>query len=375
VFWLLGAAVLVHVGTADYFAGYAGTRSVAAPVAARWLTWAQTDPATSPSLRALGVKTMLYTDPNRAMRGQQEFSQDESTFAHDCTGARIEANRSGQFLMDPRSPALLALWKRHMQRYTAAGRFDAIFADDANNLAYVRGRPCGSSEAQWLQATNAMQQALGYPVIYNGLSNFSDQTISATIGLNATAIGGMMEQCYGGSPAIPKTSGAQWIVTENTELRMVSERKLFFCYGNDTTQADRALDSRLYVYASFLLSCDPSLSVLWEYYQGESRFHVMPEVQVVALRPPKSVRSVDELRMPSGIYQRTFGACYLAGRKQGECAVAVNPDSQSHPLPLRGYRRIVQLSGGGVLDGGTVRIAAPGPPASLGALSAVIAFK
>jgi hypothetical protein len=372
---LLAASPPAHVATSDYFGGAAGTHLVDAATAARWLTWAETNIAGSQQLRPLGVKTLLYTDPNRALSRQPEFAAGESAFAHDCNGGRIEANRAGQYLMDPHSQALLAVWKGHVQRYTAAGQFDAVFEDDADNLEYLRGMPCRFSSDDWLQATNDMQRALGYPIVYNGLSVFSDQTVSPSIGLNATAIGGMMEQCYAVRPTVPKASGAHWIVTENTELRMGAEGRLFLCYGNDTSPAASALDGRLYVYASFLLGYDPSSSVLWEYYQGPSRFHVMPETQLVPLQPRTTPRSVADLRTASGTYQRAYAACYLAGQPQGPCVVAVNPDAQPHPLNLAGYARTLQISGGGVLDGGTARIAPPGAPATLGALSAVVAFK
>lgn len=373
--WLLAASPPDHVATSDYFGGAAGTHLVDPSVAARWLTWAETDIADSLRLRGTDVKTLLYTDPNRAMNRQPEGRADESAFAHDCAGGRIEAYRAGQYLMDPHSQALLGVWRAHVQRYGRAGQFKAVFEDDADDIAYVRGMPCHYSPEDWLQATIAMQQAVGYPVVYNGLSNFSGEAVSPAIGLNASAVGGMMEQCYARSPAQPKTTGAHWVVTEDTELRMAAEGKLFFCYGNDTTPAESALDGRLYVYASFLLGYDPSSSVLWEYYQGPSRFHVMPETQLVPLQPPTTPRSVADLRTASGIYQRAYGACYLGGRLQGPCIVAVNPDAQAHPLNLAGYTRTLQISGGGVLDGGTARVAPPGAPGTLGALSAVVAFK
>jgi hypothetical protein len=371
---LAASGPITHLQTSDHFAGYAGTRTVPASVAALWLTWAETDIPGSQLLRRYGVKTMLYTDPNRAMRGDADFTSDESAFAHDCMGQRIMAHMRGQYLMDPHSQALLATWKSHVTRYTAEGHFDAVFEDDADTVAYANAQPCNFEPQDWLHATIAMQRALGYPIIYNGLSNFSDRSVSISIGLNETAIGGLMEECYSTASPPFKTSGDRWLVAEATELQMVAERKLFFCYDNDTTDAAHAIDRRLYVLGSFLLSYDPGLSVLWEYYQGPSHFHVMPEVQLVPLRPQLEPRSIDDLRTPSGVYVRAYGDCYLAGRSQGPCTVAVNPDSSPHPLYLRGLHRTLQLSGGGILDGGAVRISATAPPSSLAAFSAIVAF-
>lgn len=369
-------AVATHLPTADYFSGYAGTRSVSPEAAARSLTWAETDISTSPRLRALGIKTILYTDPNRTMVGDADFTPDDSAYAHDCYGRRIMANRPGQFLMDPHSPVVRTVWRSHVTRYAAEGHFDAILNDDANNLLYAHGQPCNYQPMDWLQATNDLQQSLNYPVIYNALSTFTDRTVAMSIGLNRTAIGGMMEQCYAASPSQPRESGDSWYVAEATEIKMAQDHRFFFCYGNDTTNASLAIDSRLYVLASFLLTYNPSTSVLWEYYEGPSRFHVMPETGLVLLQPAQVIRSVSDLLRPSGVYERDYSECYLGGRGQGPCIVAVNPDAVSHKLALnRQYRRTLTLFGGGVADGGTARILPPGPPAELAPLSATIAFE
>lgn len=372
----LAAVPMAHIQTGDHFAGYAGTRSVPPDVAAKWLTWAETDIPGSVSIRRFGVKTMLYTDPNRVMKGDADFPKDESAFARDCRGSRIESvPRPGQYVADPHSPALLAVWKSHVTRYSAEGHFDAVFEDDADTIQYSTGTPCNFDPADWLKATNDMQRALNYPILYNGLNNFSDRTVSISIGLNQTAIGGMMEECYGSSPSQPRLGGDRWYVAEQTELQMAAARKLFFCYDNDTEPAQGAHDSRLYVLGSLLLTYDPSTTALWEYFQGPSHFHVMPEVQLVPLQPHAQPRSIDELRTPSGVYERKYGACYLAGRLEGPCTVAVNPDTSPHAVDLAGYRRTLQLSGAGIVDGGTVRVSAPAPPSELMALSAVVAFK
>lgn len=372
---LLGAAPS-RLSTADYFGGYAGTHLVDASVAARWLTWSETDIPTSLLLRSLGVKTILYTDPNRIMKGDPDYTSDETAYAHDCSGSRIQAaHRPGQFLMDPHSKSLLTVWRTQVSRYVKAGQFDAVFVDDANTIRYTTGKPCTFNPDDWLAATNAMQQSLGYPVIYNGVGNYPNQSVSSSIALNRTAIGGMMEECYGSSPSEPRLGGTRWLVAEATELQMVRERKFFFCLDNDTSGASTSLDSRLYVLASFLLSYDPSSSVLWEMFSGPSRFHVMPEVQLVPLRSEVQLESTSQLITDSGVFQRAYRDCYLKGKAQGPCIVAVNPGTSVRQLSLRGYDRTLQLSGAGVLDGGNVRIAALPPPGSLAPLTAVIAFR
>jgi hypothetical protein len=362
-----------HVPTADYWGGYSGTHSVSAPVAAGWLTWASVNIDGSIALRPLGVKTMLYTDPNRQIAGEPLYTVDESTFAHNCAGARIPTARAGQYLMDPHSPSMLRTWKNLVDRYSAEGHFDAIFEDDADDLVSVRELPCNYDDGAWQAATIAMQGSLGHPVIYNGLSNQSGAEISRAIGLNATAIGGMMEECYA-STKLPEIGGAQWLAAEATEQRMAAENKLFFCLVLDSADASASLRGRLYAYASFLLGYDASSAVLWEIYKTPSRQHVMPEVQLVPGGAQSCPPKVDALRTQSGAYRRSFSSCRLAGRDAGPCAVFVNPDATSHRIDRTGYTRELVLQGAGVLDGGAAQIE-PGGSDELAGLSSEILFR
>jgi Hypothetical glycosyl hydrolase family 15 len=368
------ATAPAHVQTADYWGGYSGTHRVDAGLAARWLTWASVNIAGSQSLRPLGVKTMLYTDPNRQIAGEPLYTADESTFAHDCSGARIATSRSGQYLMDPRAPSLRLLWNSLATRYDAEGHFDAIFEDDADDVAYTKGRPCTYQDADWMDATLAMQRSLSLPVIYNGLSNQTGSDVSPAIGLNAAAIGGTMEECYAASAKEPKVGGPQWLAIEKTELQMAAARKLFFCLGLDPSDAASALDGRIFSYASFLLSYDATSSVLWELYRGPSGLHVMPEVQLTPMQPVGRAVSMDAMRDPGGLYTRAYRSCPLAGRDEGPCEVVVNPDSQAHAIDSASYHRRLALNGSDVLDGGTAVVVAGAPP-TLAPLSAAILFR
>lgn len=372
---LLGA-VPAHVPTADYFAGYAGTKNVAPEIAARWLTWAEVGIPGSQQMRPLGVKTLLYTDPNRQMTGEPMYTPDESTFAHDCGGNRVPTRRAGQYVMDPRSQSMRGVWKNHVARYDGEGHFSAIFEDDANDLAYIASQPCNVDAKEWREATIAAQRNVGRPVVYNGLSLFDGHGVSKSIALNASAVGGMMEECYASSPTTPKVGDWQWAATEDTEIQMARARKYFFCYGNDTSPAESSTDNRLYVYASYLLTYDPHTSVLWEYYRTPSGFHVMPETQFVPLNPVRrTVRRASDLRNRDGVYVREYKNCYLAGRKAGKCAVVVNPDAVEHRISLRGFTHVLSLNGSGVVDGGTATLAGSSMPQSLPPLSAAIAVR
>jgi hypothetical protein len=387
--WEQGAALLLvgllvgampHVKTAGYYAAYEGIPTVPLETAAHWLTWAETDAAHAGQLEYFGVKTMDYTNPNRTVPGQVENSGDESTYAHDCSGNRISTTigAKAQYLMDPHSPDLARRWRADVLAAARLGaHFDAVFSDDSNDIAYMPASPCNYNARDWLAATNRMQQLLGMPVIYNGLGNFSNFGVSESIGLNATAIGGVAENCYATSRGNHVTSGWQWRTMEETERLMARDGKLFFCYGNDTRPASGALQARLYVYASFLLTYDPDTSVLWEYYATPSNLRVMPEVQLVPTDPKNpQISSVDELRQSSDVYERVYRRCYLAGRFVGGCFVAVNPDPIPHPLDdARAYRETLALSGAGVADGGSAQIVGNPPPSELAPFSAVIAFR
>jgi len=358
----------------DYWGGYSGTHTVPPAVAARWLSWASVNIAGARELRPLGVKTTRYTDPNRQIAGEPLYTSAESPFAHDCFTPRFATSRRGKYLMDPHADSLRALWRSLVTRYSAEGHFDAIFEDDADDVEYTAGLPCRFQAADWQAATLSMQRELGFPVIYNGLSIRTGSEVSAVIGLNSGAIGGTMEECYAESARRPESGGADWLSAENTELRMASEHKLFFCLALDPSEAASALQGRMFVYASFLLGYDPDSSVLWEIYHTPSAQHVMPEVQLVPAAPGTNPETIGALRASSGEYRRTFGSCRLAGKDEGPCIVLVNPDDVAHRADTFGYGRRLELSGAGVLDGGRASIAA-GASSDLAPLSAEILFK
>jgi hypothetical protein len=379
--WLLCTALVLfgavpqHVQTSDYWGGYAGTHAVPPQNAARWLTWAEVDAQDARRIAPFGVKTMLYTNPNRLVPGAPLYGP-ERYFAHDCGGGRIStANRADEYMMDITSPGLLDAWRNLVREHVRAAPFTAIFVDDAVGAFYASGEPCGYSEDAWIREMIEAERFVGFPVVYNALSHYNGHGVSKEIALNAAAIGGMMEECYSQLEPNPRATGWRWYADEQTELDMARDGKFFFCYGRDLMPADQAYESRLYTYASFLLTYDISTSVLWEYYQTPTHAHVMPESQLVALDPVRSIRSVTQLRERGGLYVRQYGKCYIAGRFEGACVAAVNPDADSHPFALTGYTRSLVLHGSGVFDGGTVTADGPPPLRDVPPQTAVIAFK
>lgn len=374
---LLGA-IPRHVQTADYWGGYSGTKVVPASAAAEALSWVETDDIGAAEIRPLGVKTIMYTDPNRVRPGDPVYNNDESTFAHTCSGTRARASASyrGQLLLDPRSRALPRVWRRSIDRHGGLAAFDAVFADDSTGAVYSLDRPCNYDLGSWLASESGLFRSAAVPIIYNGLNFFDGHNVSQTIALNQNAIGGMMEECYAQFKPDHRVAGWMWNATEQTELRMAHDGKYFFCYGRDLTPADQAYDSRIYTYASFLLTYDPRTSVLWEYYKTPTGGHVMPESRLVTLNPVKrNISSIEQLRTPEGIYMRAYQQCYIAGKPAGACVAIVNPDDDAHALSLPGYRRTLVLNGSGVFDGGTVSVQNTAPPRTLGPRAAAIAFR
>lgn len=367
-----------HVLTADYLGGYAGTRRVTYAAAATWLSWAEVDANESVAIAGAGIKTLNYLDPARISQGDPIFSEDERLYAHDCSGRRLRYElRPGvqQYLTDPRSPQLARAIANHLRSYSRGTQIDAFFFDDIASLYGMDGKPCGYESGAWVDAFARLIEGLGYPVVYSNLA------LGNTLPINraANAIGGMTEECYArnGSGGAAYTAGSDWIRNENIELAMARARKLFFCYNNALTPADQANGQRIFVLASFLLTYDPQTSVLWEYFRTRSEFHVEPESALVPLAPLTAApNTVQALRTSGGIYLREYARCALRGTLVGRCAVVVNPD----PLvprrsPLRGYRRTLELKGGGALDGGSASPSGPPPPAELPPLTAAIAFE
>ena len=374
---LLLGAVPRHVLTADYWGGYSGTHNLPAERTAPWLWLAETDPQDSDLLSSLGIKTMLYTNPNREMPGDPMWSDDDSEFAHTCAGdrARGEAQYKNIFLTNPSSPTALHAWRASVASHLENAHFDFIFADEADGAAYAQDQPCGYTLTSWLRAEGNLFAGLHLPIIYNALSDFAGHDVAPEIALNARAAGGVMEECYAQLSADHRVGGWRWFATELTELRMAAAHKYFICYGRDLTPADQAFESRMYTYASFLLSYDPNSTILWEYYKTPSGGHVMPESQLVALDPAKPVTRVAQLRESGGAYVRRYRRCYIDAKLQGPCVAAVNPDDVPRSVNLRGYGRVLRLHGVGIFDGGSVTLDRTTPPNVIEPLGAVIAFK
>ena len=377
-----GLDIPTHVLTYDV---YTRAGEVDPVIAAPYLDYAELPYKDVNAFDAAGIKTILYTDPNRTYVGQPMYTQDESTFAHDCSGNRITVGhrRYVTYQMDPRSPDLEPLWNNWVYGLLNAGyNYSYIFEDAANNIHNDSAVPCGYDEASWTAASNANDTLLGQPILYNGLGTLADGVNNPppSLLLNPTTWGGHLEGCYGNITVVnplPKT--AVWHNFETSELTMATLQKPFFCRGLSSPPAETAYAQRIYQYASFLLTYDPGTSAISEKFSTASNLSVFPEETLVALQPLIPLpASVNKLKTSHWTYGRQYAACYLAGQLIGSCAAVVNADNPtvSHPFPWPGvYTHTLVLNGSGITDGGTASAAGPPPPDMVPGTSAVIAIQ
>jgi hypothetical protein len=351
--------------------------------AAPYLDWAAVNNPDANAYSAAGIKTVLYSDPNRTYPGQPMYSNDESTFAHDCAGRRITINgRPGPtYQMDPNSPDLLQLWAGWVNWELNGVHYDAIFDDDANSIHNTSAPPCGYNQIAWSRASNTMNENLGKDIIYNGLGTLGNgiNKPPPAIQLNPSTIGGMLEGCYNNITVVdPVPTKAVWHNFETTEFTMSTVQKPFVCRGLKATPGQTSYASRIYQYASFLLTYNPATSIMSEKFATPSNVGVFPEETFVALEPLiQSPYSIDDLKISKWTYGRQYAACYVWGVSIGACAAVVNADNKakSHPFPWPGvYAHTLVLHGAGIFDGGSMSVNGPPPHALVSGASAVIAI-
>jgi hypothetical protein len=385
-----GPIAMTHVLTGDYLGGSDGTHAISWSQAAPYLTWAQTGYADAANIKAAGIKTQLYLDPNRIDRGNQfQYIATESDYAHTCSGSRVTfgfSNNGATYVADPSSSSLQAHLKQVIagQQALSGNHFDAIFEDDAGPLApqaayatFSPGMPCNYSDQGWIAGGESLNDAATLPVIVNGLNIPNGRSISLAMNLyqSNNTIGGNFEGCYADLNK-PKQTDWVWQITEDSELQSTAHNKVFECMLRNQGSASMNTDNRIFAYASFLLTYDPNTSIYWTEYQTPSGLHVGPESGLVALDPKMpSPSNVQSLQNSGGAFGREYARCYVRGQFVGPCASVVNPDSfSSHTFPYPQYRHTLVLNGAGVLDGGTISTDGPPPPTYLPADESAIVF-
>jgi hypothetical protein len=376
----------LHVSTWDAIGIPGGSYKVTMAQAAPWLNYVMTSPALSASAKAVGMTTLLYSDPNRQYPGDVMWTNDETTFAHDCSGNRISISGSNTWLMDPHSQHLWQLWPSFVQlTHSWGGVFDYVFEDSADEINVNRfsSMPCNFDQTDWTNVTNQMDTALGYKIVFNGLGLVTPNSTAPgpAFALNSTAQGGMSEDCYVGRTPTGYYYYPHWGATENTEILTAQAQKLFVCHADAWVDATANDALRTYFYASFLLTYDRDAMAVDTEFLTASDLHVMPEDELVPTHPlVKTPSDISMLMLPSGVYGREYRDCYVAGQWIGRCAAAVNPNNPSKGGPLAypwgsKYQHTLVMNGAGAYDGGTIATNGPPPPATLPGGSAVIVFQ
>lgn len=351
---------------------------------APYVTWSVVGPGDNAPAQAAGVKTIIYTDPNRVSQDSPEWSNDESEFAHDCSNQRITIVNAKQltYLTNPTSSVLLGLWQQHVSFYNQIGyaQYNLVF-EDTPLVANVSAMPCNFDQSAWIAAQNVMGTGLNYPILFNGLGNLLNgpDSISPAIGLLPTSAGGNMEGCYSNADGPhPMPNLRVWHTFEDTEIQVLASGKMFFCRGFNAAPDTISQVARMYMLGSFLLTYDPALAVFSPKFQpANSGFWIEPEDQLVALDPVLAQpSSIDQLNQGTNVYGRQYKKCYYAGHWIGPCASVVNSDmdGNAHPMPWTNvYHHTLVVTGGDILDGGTASMSGPAPPSFIPGSTAIIA--
>ena len=366
-----------HVMTVYYIGTPFGTTAISPSRAAPYLSWAETGVNNTNSMTSVGMRTLVYVDVNRQELTDPLAAAGNAAFAHSCSSSRIHDVHDNvvQYLMEPRSSALRTAYAEYVRRRTTGHTVTAMFMDDSVSPGvYPRGffspsLPCGFTLAGWQSAQRGLQAAIDQKTMINGLGSPTTWPLLD----NTTTIGGNYENCFASTASVHEPAGSSWLAVERLQAYVTGRNKYFECMALDRTSAISAIRSRLYNIASFLMTYNPSYSMLWENYATPSRISVMPESQLVPTSPIES-NNITYLHRSTGVYMRQYRACYYAGRHIGPCAMVVNSDTTAHARPAFSYafHHTMALHGYGVLDGGTATFNGYAP-GSLAGLSAYVA--
>lgn len=376
-----------HVLTWDAIDGSTGAIKISPLKAAPWLDYALTITSTSVLVKAAGIKSALYMNPNRQAPGGDMYSKDETEFTHTCGGSRIKEYHPDPkaYYTDPHSTILQSLWLQALTAEISWGAvFDFVFEDNADAAVpqNMTGTPCNFTWTGWTKGTNALDDSLGVPIIGNALGYTLPKSTQPGpgIGINPSTAGNMSEDCYVGRTPSGYFYSYRWQALENTEIQMAQAKKLFVCHGDWYGDAKYSIGQRTYFYASILLTYHKSTQIVDTEFGTPSALHVMPEAQLIPTNPlVETPSNISGLAQASGVYGREYGNCYLAGNDVGRCAVAVNSNNPlagpalAFPWPTT-YHHTLTMSGEGVYDGGTVGISGSAPPSMMKGGTAVIVF-
>ena len=376
-------AIPTHVQTGEYL--WSSTEIATNPsMYAPYLTWAYVKTSLAASVKAAGIKVVLYTNPLMPHGSQYDKTLMDQSYpgvrAKTCSGSVVTSWSGSGYLTDVRNSSAAAYVKGVEDYYVnnaiaanpgSSRPYDLVYVDNANSFYGLSALPCNYSDATWTTDMDNALASSGYPTIINTLSTSESDVSNKVAGLKASNIvGGEYEECF---------NDKHWLSEEMAQLQTIALLKSqgkapgagFWCYLNNTT-ADAAtqIPYRNFAYASFLLTYDPDYSVFEESFSTPSTFHVFPETGFVPLNPVSQPAQISDLQTSSGAYVRQYNSCYYRGTLVGACEIAVNPQTSSVSIP-NSYAHSMTISGAGVLDGGSVSFNG-GPVTTLAPQTAVI---
>ncbi|MDQ6824199.1 MAG: hypothetical protein M3007_01900 [Candidatus Eremiobacteraeota bacterium] len=312
--------------------------------------------------------------------------------ARDCSGNIISVD--GNPSISEMGDITQAGWRSLWQGFVGSDPHTTIYADAAADPG-LSLLPCGATDASYVADLATMFQKLPKPVTANNVFE-SDATRTNWRGVDAppNVIGALADSdCYVDGPGSHGRSADyaivqsmhdygyptdDWSQRENDELYLAAAGKQFWCLVGATGAASSETALRIYAYASLMLTYSLTSTGYWTYWQTDTpgQVEVYPETGLVPSNPvvgtPSSIISL----RAGNVYAREYKDCFYRGKDKGRCVVVVNPTNavQTYAFGSK-YRHTFVLSGGGVLEGGSVSTSGPAPSPSLGRASAVIAFQ
>lgn len=386
-----------HVKTAVYGWGYNGiSTSVSIAQQALHVTWAYQQSSFSQQYQLGGIHTIAYTNhwlcyptdnPLTCYNELKPGGTYADAEAKNCGGTPVTDPHYGTgYLNDPRVAHSVNVAEDRIG--TVSPYIEAFFSDDtASTGGLTNDPPCGYTFSSWLSALNALHTA----VAANKSTQFFVNALNAwTLGASpvdlagtttpSAVLGAMCESCF--VTNVGAETGATWVSHENAAIAVVNNAKIFWDYCRNTASASTSQALRIYCYASFLLTYDPSYSMVQTAFATPFAFPVMPESHLVPMSPlATSITTISAYAIAGGGYERQWANCYYNGTSLGfGCAVVINPGTGSLTVPA-GYAHSLVLTGGGVCDtyvsstcsGGTASFTG-GPVTTLAAGTAAILF-
>ena len=381
--------VAAHVPTGVYCCHGYSDDTVPVKDAVPYVTWATTD-ASARADRDAGIENVVqYLDSSRVYVGDHAYplvdgGKYAAARAVNCSGQPVRTASPPGYVIDPFNPLTRQLLDEELV-YHYDPAYTHYFLDDVDAIRWeIKGGPMctGSPPAPFSEPATAKAYAdllgslrIDVPgrtivpkILLNGLSEYDDKPDLHLTPMYAMAplnvIGGMCEGCFADNRPDVLKGGTAWQDDLDIELRTIRLHKIFWLYVKYIANDPNA---RLYTFASYMLLWDPEYTIYQTAYKPNNRgqLHITPETGIVARDPVKTqIASIFELRDLDGTYVREYRSCSYRRKAIGPCAFVVNSDNLPHSRPkLRlGYRHSVTISGGMVLEGGTLSVYGPEPP-------------